>query len=310
MLLNIAGIRLSLAKETASSLSENFKKFLETKKRPDRDIWQLECKGPHEIKPSGRIINAVIRKKYIQRKRIFFHKFLKKERLNRKMTLAGFDISGQEPVPNLSIYFNVPLSIYARKKKIILLEEGAAGSDILNSMFLSYIYSQALALKSGLLLHAASVIQNKKAYLFFAPSGGGKSTVASLSRKHRVAADDVAAIRKIGQDFFSFFTPWHQSHFVKPDKKNKARVKALFFLKKSKEISFRPIGQEEALVRILSSYIHFLIFTEPPLAKKIFRTAASLARVAPAYEMSFARNKDFWPKLERAVKNRILIEEA
>jgi len=177
----------------------------------------------------------------------------------------------------------------------------AEGSPPQDDRLLSYTYSQVLAANRGLLLHAAAVLKDKRAFLFFGPSGGGKSTIAWLSRDYEVMADDVAAVRKIKNRFYVFSTPWRQSGFVRTDAKTSGRVSAIFFIKKSRRIRFKPLRPEDALARIVGRQVHFLKYTDMLLAGKIFFTTYDLVKSVPAYEMEFKKDGDFWLKLEDSI---------
>lgn len=166
---------------------------------------------------------------------------------------------------------------------------------------ITYAFSQMLAQNKGLLLHAACVVKNKKAYLFLAEPGGGKSTVAKLCRRYQVLADDVLAVKEKDERFLAFATPWRQSEFVYTKKNLAASIKAIFFLKKARRISFQPLMPQEALIRILSRHTHFFLYTERPLVDKLFFTCSRFVKNTPAYLMGFSKNKNFWPKLERCL---------
>jgi hypothetical protein len=170
-----------------------------------------------------------------------------------------------------------------------------------NDRILSYAYSQILAMNRGLLLHSTAVLKNGKIFLFLGTSGGGKSTVAAISKDHKVIGDDVVAVRKIRSAFYAFSTPWRQSGAVITDRRIKGKVHALYFLNKSKRIRFEPLAQERALAAMLARQIHFLNHTEMPLIEKAFFTACELARAVPAYRMEFKKDEDFWPSLEDAL---------
>jgi len=173
-----------------------------------------------------------------------------------------------------------------------------------NDRIVSYAYSQLLAVNGGLLLHAAAVTKGKRTFLFFAASDGGKSTVAAISKSHEVLSDDVVAVRKVKGAFYAFPTPWRQSGFVGKDLTAKGKIRAIFFIKKSKRIHFTPLSGARALANILSGQIHFFSYTSQPLIKEIFFTAAGLVKRVKAYEMEFTKAGDFWPKLEDCLSGR------
>ncbi|MBQ7288813.1 MAG: hypothetical protein IJW78_03680 [Clostridia bacterium] len=66
----------------------------------------------------------------------------------------------------------------------------------------------------GFVMHASAIAYDRKAYLFSAPCGTGKSTHAGLWRKYlgedKVVSinDDKPAIRKVDGVFYAYGTPW------------------------------------------------------------------------------------------------------
>ena len=83
---------------------------------------------------------------------------------------------------------------------------------------LEYIYTgdafyRELIMHGGFMLHASAVEYEKRAYLFSAPSGTGKSTHTSLwldyfKDKARIINDDKPALRFIGDTLYACGTPW------------------------------------------------------------------------------------------------------
>jgi hypothetical protein len=207
-------------------------------------------------------------------------------------------------LPHSSFYFNDPVEIDIKRRQLryFYLRKNMSRGLNFDSRFIVFAYSQILASIQGVLLHAAAVVKGGEAYLFFAPANGGKSTVVQLSKKYQVLGDDIIALRKIKRGFFAFSTPWKQGEFISLKPSSKVRIKAVFFLKKSNQVYFRPVKPEEALVRTLSKQIHFFLHTQRQLVKKIFFTAAGFFKTIPAYEMHFNQDDDFWPKLEMVIK--------
>ena len=96
-------------------------------------------------------------------------------------------------------------------------------------------------------LHAASVMDDGKAYLFIAPSGGGKTTICSLAEEMgiKVLNDEICVVKK-GEDGFlagelpSFF-----------DVQDNLGIEAIFFLEKSRINRVEELSTVEAIRRTL-----------------------------------------------------------
>ncbi|MFC1804890.1 radical SAM protein [Candidatus Omnitrophota bacterium] len=196
-----------------------------------------------------------------------------------------------------SFFRNNVLRIDPGRRKLthLYLKGQTAGAS---PLLINYAYSQILPLENGLLLHAASVSKDGRGFLFLGPSEGGKSTVASLSRRHTVIGDDIVAVKKRAGGFLAYATPWKQRDFIKADSRVRAALKAMIFLKKSDKFSLEPLREDEALLGLMNQ-IPFLAFTERPFIDKLFSTCVELARTMPCYRMGFRREEDFWPVLER-----------
>jgi hypothetical protein len=74
------------------------------------------------------------------------------------------------------------------------------------------IYLHRLARDGGLLLHACAVVRQGVARLFTGRSGAGKTTIARLmlgDGAASVLSDDRVVVRRVGDGFRAFGTPWH-----------------------------------------------------------------------------------------------------
>jgi len=271
IILKIAGLSLKIPSFLKIFLEDTFKHFLFPEHKVKSHFWHLELK------------------------RIKKRDFYKEKFFALKKRLANFKIDLKKINP-----YYYPIKIDSQNKRILYF---SSNTKKVNSSFIPYLYSLLLALNKGILLHAACVVKQNKAYLFLGSTGEGKSTVAWLSQNYLVLSDDVLAVKKIKNQFIAFATPWKQKPFIQPKPYAGFPLKAIFFLKKAKRIFFKPLKKEAALVRILSSHIHFFLFTERPLVDKLFFTAVDLVKSIPSYEMEFMKDKDFWPNLERVLIN-------
>lgn len=230
-----------------------------------------------------------------------YQAFLAKGKKSHQATWRLNAVASKYPARNTPFFLSRPLRLNPRKKEITYFypkKRRYACPPILDGKLLSYVYSQILALNKGALLHAAAVVKDRKAFLFFGQAGAGKSTVAGISRKHQVLGDDIIAVRKKDGHYYAFSTPWAQQPFIKPTSSQKCKVAAIFFINKSARVSFQSLESAEALFKLLSRHIHFLTYTQKPLLGAIFFTLSDFTRHLPAYEMEFVKARDFWRKLE------------
>lgn len=99
-------------------------------------------------------------------------------------------------------------------------------------------------------LHSASVVIDDKLYLFVAPSGGGKSTIASLieAKGGRVLSDEMCVIKKKGGKFYARAIPvdFMSEYFGK-----ERQIERVFFLKKSDRNKVNGLSVIEAIRRAL-----------------------------------------------------------
>lgn len=82
-----------------------------------------------------------------------------------------------------------------------------------NSFILTRLCEKTLKFYNGFFFHSSSLMLDGEAYVFSAPSGTGKSTHTALWRKRfgeRVTMinDDKPIIRKKGDKFYIYGTPW------------------------------------------------------------------------------------------------------
>ena len=105
-------------------------------------------------------------------------------------------------------------------------------------------------------LHASAVIYQGKAYLFSAPSGGGKSTHAALWQKHfgaKLLNGDKVLIEVREDQCIAHGSPVAGSSGIY--EQASAPIAAVYLLKKEKENRVIPIPKRSALMALYSEAI-------------------------------------------------------
>lgn len=115
-------------------------------------------------------------------------------------------------------------------------------------------FYDALPRFDGLLLHASAVKWAGRAFLFSAPSGGGKSTHArhwqeAFGAQAVILNDDKPALRLRDGTFWAYGTPW--SGKTPRNRNDGAPVAAICFLEKAAADRIEPLEAPQALPRLL-----------------------------------------------------------
>lgn len=179
------------------------------------------------------------------------------------------------------------------------------GVDFFTSTILKIYLGGLLAKNDGLLLHAAVVVKDGFACVFLGKSETGKTTVANLSKRYRVLDDEYIVIRCQKDRFLAFPFLWSgKGKFKSSCSQRGFPIKAIFFIKKARQFSLIPLSKVKALCRMLvyHHYIHNFEYLNDDLARKVFFTCCKFLQTTDTFEMGFAKDKNFWPELERYLK--------
>jgi hypothetical protein len=105
---------------------------------------------------------------------------------------------------------------------------------------------------NGFLLHASSVVRNKKGYIFTGPSGSGKSTISRLSNCKTILNDEIVsvAIDKSGTVRVSG-TPFWGEMGSGPAISKSFPLKSIYFLKKNSRTYVKAINIPDAIGKLL-----------------------------------------------------------
>jgi len=148
------------------------------------------------------------------------------------------------------------------------------------------LFSYLLLSRGGLIIHAAAVKIGEEAYLFPAPSGGGKSTWSDLmagNPEWTVLGEDKVIVRKVNNSYQVFGTPWNpRPEYLGADN---APLRGIYFLSHSKENRILKIGGAEAASRLLQQAS--LPFQSRQEMEQALIIVEEIAETTPAYQFGF-----------------------
>ena len=161
--------------------------------------------------------------------------------------------------------------------------------------YLRILYALLAFQAGGALFHAAGVVQAGAAYLFFGPSGAGKTTAASLSPRGEVLNDDLLLLMPSPQGWAAHATPFWNPTQVQP-RRGRAPVRALLRLVQAQQVALLPLSGGRALAECMACFP--VLTTHPHYAAELFHRARSLLSTVPAYWLHFRKDDSFWSALE------------
>ncbi len=181
------------------------------------------------------------------------------------------------------------VNLHEKKGKLVLRTITVSSIETFLRICSSYFVSDF----NGLVLHAATVENDGKGFIFCGKSECGKSTIARLSEKYLVFTDEISIIRRIGNIYKVFSTPfWGEMQGGIADVNSSVKVETILFPRKSKEVYLEKVNSSNALLEIMKNT---LFFTNDNIrAQKIFELCHGIAEEIPCYELYFLPDASFW----------------
>jgi hypothetical protein len=143
----------------------------------------------------------------------------------------------------------------------------------------------------GFLLHAATVVQNGRAYVFMGRSGAGKSTVASLSPRGGVLTDELSLLRRVDGAWYAYGTPFW-GEFRAAGQNRRVPLASVFALAQARRNRTVALAPRQALAGLLGNT---LFFSQGRAEREqLLRAQMSLIKAAPVERLEFRRDETFW----------------
>ena len=157
---------------------------------------------------------------------------------------------------------------------------------------LRIVHTLVLARQGGFLLHAASAIRNRKAFLFAGVSGAGKTTISRLAPEGAtLLTDEISYVRRADDSYTAFGTPF-TGELAKVGENVSAPVETLYLLAKGDENRIDPVAPVEATRALLENVLFFA--EDEVLAQAAFQSACEFAKRVPVRRLTFVPNARVW----------------
>ena len=183
--------------------------------------------------------------------------------------------------------FHATLDLEARAGTLAL---GAVDHMAVDS-FLRVTYSLALLEHGGLLVHAASLARQARAWVFSGPSGSGKTTLTRLSPDAALLSDEISIVRLRDGRLRCHGSPFW-GELGKPGDNTEVDVAAIHFLRHAERHTATPLTARRALERLLPNVLFFA--AEPHLVRRVLDVAAAVVEAVPCFALAFRPEPAVW----------------
>ena len=163
--------------------------------------------------------------------------------------------------------------------------------------FLRYLLPLSLLSDDKVLFHSSCVVNSdNEAFLFFGPSGAGKTTVASLCQEQggNVLGDDMNILSFTSEGVRVEGAAVGQRIYDKNNFGKTFKIKKAFWLKQSNTFE-HTLFSEGQVKYYLSSFANFFWDQlSRSQYEKIFKLVGDINQSMPLYELSFSKTNEVW----------------
>ena len=175
-----------------------------------------------------------------------------------------------------------------------------AGGDLFYGPTLELLVLNYLAQGRGAILHSCAVARDGRGLVFVGESGAGKSTLGRLWAQEEgvtILSDDRAIVRKTGETFRVYGTPWHgEAAFSSP---LGVKLERIFFLRHGEKNAVRAWMGTAAVSHLLTC--SFLPHWDAGGMAFSLEFLAELAAAVPCQELTFTPDRRAIELVEKVV---------
>lgn len=161
--------------------------------------------------------------------------------------------------------------------------------------FLRVALAAAVFRSGGLLLHAAGIVYQDRAYVFFGRSGSGKTTVSRLSAGRSVLNDDLIVLMPANGFWEVHATPFWNPSQVRPAT-GQARLAGFYRLVQDKQVYLEPMPASQATAELMANIP--ILSADPGCSLDLLVRVQNIAYTYPVFQLHFLPEATFWQVIE------------
>jgi hypothetical protein len=163
--------------------------------------------------------------------------------------------------------------------------------------FLRAVIAWLCVKNDAVLLHAAGVIRHGLGYVFFGPSGAGKTTTSRIAAKSSdVVSDDLVVIRVVNGSGILYGVPFRGELSDAPRANQEAPLKGIFRIRQDTDHYVKPISRVTAIADLVASSP--FVVRELSLTDRLLDVCDMIVRSVPVMALHFKRDDGFWKVID------------
>jgi hypothetical protein len=153
-------------------------------------------------------------------------------------------------------------------------------------------HSLVLAEQGGFLVHAASAIRNRRAFLFAGISGAGKTTMARLAPADAtILTDEISYVRRAGNHYQAYGTPF-AGELARVGANISGPLETLYLLVQGPENRIKSVAKIDAARALMR---HILFFAEEKeMVAKVFDSVLAFVSKIEVAQLVFTPDSRAW----------------
>jgi hypothetical protein len=153
-------------------------------------------------------------------------------------------------------------------------------------------HSLVLVEQGGFLVHAASAVRGRSAFLFAGVSGAGKTTMARLAPPDAtVLTDEISYVRRIGNNYKAYGTPF-AGELARVGANTSAPLETLYLLVQGRENRTKAVAKIDAARALMR---HILFFAEEKeMVARVFDSVLEFVSRIEVAQLVFTPDSRAW----------------
>jgi hypothetical protein len=182
--------------------------------------------------------------------------------------------------------------------EIVLVDRGYTAVRMSIENFLRVAGQLCLVSHDAFLMHTAGILDRGRVFLFFGPSGVGKSTATEFSAPRRGLSDDMVLLELRGDQAVAHAVPFFGKFPAHERVRGVFPIAAALRLRQSPVDRLERLTPARAVATVSGSvpFIHELGLPHEGLTDLVSRFCARV----PAFDLHFTRSANFWTLLDEA----------